>query len=519
MEGTLPDKMMPMPGISSGLFLIAALALVVLTVVVPWLLDIRRSNLTTPSAAYPRLNLLGNDAIKALIRTRPFQFILRLPFVLIFLFIIFAGLFGTKAPGKNIVPLLTWTFWWTALIFFVLFLGKIWCLVCPWNAIAEWIQRLTLWGKKETTISLNLRWPGRLRNIYLATGLFVGLTWLELGFGVTVSPLATALLSLLMLAMAVIPALYFDRKPFCRYGCLVGRISGLYALFSPVELRAGDKEVCLTGCHTNDCIRGNDQGYGCPTNEYLGTMDLNTYCILCSECIKTCPYDNLVFNLRPFSMDLVKSIRLRPDEAYLSLALLSLTIFHGLTMTPAWGKSVLELRDAFGIGDPGQVLAFSLGMVLVLAVPVLVFLGVSWVSKKLGRLERTREVFIAYAYALLPLALLYHAAHNVQHLLREGQKIMPLLSDPMGWGWDLFGTATWKVAPLASMGSIQYTQVALVLLGHAFTAFVAYRISLRQSAVRADALRSLAPVLIIALGFSLVNLWLLAQPMQMRSAM
>jgi exosortase/archaeosortase len=89
----------------------------------------------------------------------------------------------------------------------------------------------------------------------------------------------------------------------------------------------------------------------------------------------------------------------------------------------------------------------------------------------------------------------------------------------MGWGWDLFGTATWKVAPVASLGAIQYTQVSLVLLGHAFAVYVAYHISQRQSTVRAKALWSLAPVLIITLVFSLVNLWLLAQPMQMRSAM
>jgi hypothetical protein len=158
-------------------------------------------------------------------------------------------------------------------------------------------------------------------------------------------------------------------------------------------------------------------------------------------------------------------------------------------------------------------------MVGVLAVPVLIFLGVAWISKRLGRLDKTREVFIGYAYALLPLALMYHTAHNVQHLLREGQKIMPLLSDPLGWGWDLFGTAAWKVAPVASLGSIQYAQVVLVLLGHAFAVYVAYHISRRQSTVRTQALRSLVPVLIIALVFSLVNLWLLGQPMQMRSAM
>lgn len=379
---------------------------------------------------------------------------------------------------------------------------------------------MTLWGRKAGTLSLNLRWPRRLRNIYLATGLFVGLTWLELGFGVTLSPAITASLGLLILAMAVVPALYYDRKPFCRYGCLVGRISGLYALFSPVELRARDRDLCRTACRTKDCVTGNDRGYGCPTSEYLGTMDLNTYCILCSECVKTCPHDNVAFNLRPVAVDLVKPARIRRDEAYLCLAILSLTIFHGLTMIPAWGDWVQRMRDAFGIGDTGQVAAFTLGMLVVLGVPTAFFLGVAWLSLRLGGLDRSlKSVFVSYAYTLLPLALMYHLAHNAQHLLREGQRIMPLLSDPMGWGWDLFGTAAWNVGPLASLGSIQYTQVVLVLVGHAFAVYVAHHISRRQSDVRSRAVWSLAPVLVGALGFSLVNLWLLTQPMLMRSAM
>ncbi len=518
----MPEQTMTMDGISPGLFLIAAVLLAAVTLLIPWRLEARRTGPGNPasSSAGWRLDLLQSSVVTAMVRARTFQFFLRLPFVFLFLFIIFAGLFGAQSSDRNIASLLTWTVWWASLVIFILFLGKIWCLVCPWNAIAEWIQRLTFWKKKETTISLNLPWPRRLRNIYLATGLFVGLTWLELGFGVTTSPVATAGLGLLILAMAVIPALYHDRKPFCRYGCLVGRVSGLYALFSPVELRARDTDVCRDVCHTRDCVQGNERGYGCPTNEYLGTMDLNTYCILCTECIKTCPHDNVAFNLRPFAADLTKSARLRADEAYLCLAMLSLTIFHGFTMTPVWADSVLNVRDAFGIGDFGQTVAFTLGMTLVLGLPIAAFLGIAWASRWLaGRGKSLGEVFVAYAYMFLPVALLYHLAHNVQHLLREGQKIVPLLSDPLGWGWNLFGTAAWSPGPLASLASIQYAQVIFVLLGHAVGIYVAFYVSRRMTTARSAARLSLAPVLLLALGFSLVNLWLLAQPMQMRSAM
>ena len=97
-----------------------------------------------------------------------------------------AGLFGDQAPEHNLAPVLTWTIWWTWLVFAIVFFGKIWCTVCPWPTIAEAIAPKRL----------GLRWPKAFRNLWLATGLFVLLTWLELGYGVTGSPWLTAVLGL-----------------------------------------------------------------------------------------------------------------------------------------------------------------------------------------------------------------------------------------------------------------------------------------------------------------------------------
>ena len=73
-------------------------------------------------------------------------------------------------------------------------------------------------------------------------------------------------------------------------------------------------------------------------------MTQNTYCILCTECIKTCPKDNLSLNLRPWGEDLKSESKLRTDEAILSLILLSMTAFHGLTMTPLWNELIESTR-------------------------------------------------------------------------------------------------------------------------------------------------------------------------------
>ncbi|MBI4319786.1 MAG: 4Fe-4S binding protein [Chloroflexi bacterium] len=503
-----------MAGLSLEFFLASSVALIVLSVaLVGWLATRGDSS---DEGAPARINLLRHRWLARVIRWRPLQFVARLPFVLVFLLVIVAGFIGSQEPGRNIAPVLTWTIWWAALIIVIPLLGKIWCFVCPWNAIAEWIQRLTFWRVKDTGISLSFPWPARLRNLYPAIGLFLILTWLELGFGVTTSGIATAGLAVLIVILAVVPALYFDRKPFCRYACLVGMVSGAYAHLAMLEVRAGDKGVCRT-CRTKDCVNGNERGYGCPVSVYPGTMDRDTYCIQCTECAKTCPKGNIAFNLRSFASSVIPPAKLRLDEAYMVLVVLGLTFFHSIAMTYNWMDAVHWAHGALGGNDWGLVLGFSIGMLVVLVVPGLVYvLGVAVARRTSAVGASLRTVFIAFVYALLPVALFYHLAHNLQHLLREGQALVPLLSDPLGWGWNLFGTAGMQLSPVLSLGSTQVLQVLLVVLGNLLGISLAFRIVRAWGIAESGGLRALLPLATVIVVLSIANLLLLAAPMQMR---
>ena len=44
------------------------------------------------------------------------------------------------------------------------------------------------------------------------------------------------------------------------------------------------------------------------------------------------------------------------------------------------------------------------------------------------------------ALALVPLAAGWFLAHDLPLLLQESQNLYALISDPLGRGWDLFGT-------------------------------------------------------------------------------
>ncbi len=214
---------------------------------------------------YATIDLLQVRLVRALLFSSLFKFLVRLSVAGLFVLVILTGLFGSQFAGANLSTILTWTIWWVFLVFLILLLGKAWCYLCPWDAISWWLERLSFWKIKPEGLSLNLKWPKALSNIYPAVLLFLGLTWLELGFGVTRRPEITAYLALLILFLAVIPAFVFERRSFCRYGCLIGRISGLYALFSSMEIRARNKEICRRDCRTKDCLLGNEKCYACPT--------------------------------------------------------------------------------------------------------------------------------------------------------------------------------------------------------------------------------------------------------------
>lgn len=500
-----------MPGLPAYLYYIAVLFIMIISFV----LFVKFPEREKKSTQYKTLDLLQWRLVERWAKSRIFQAMLRLLIALLFVLVILTGLFGIQDSGRNLSTILTWVIWWILLVLLILFAGKLWCYACPWDAIASWIDKLHLWKVKKSIFSLRKRWPKKLRNIYLATFLFLVLTWLELGWGVTTKPFITAYLALLMLFLAILSILLFDRKSFCRYGCLIGRISGLYALIAPMEIRSRDKRVCA-GCKTIDCYKGNKKGYACPTYEHLGRMEKNTYCIMCMECTRSCVKNNVALNLRPFGVDLLKVHRAQTDEAALVLVMLAMTTFHGLTMTPLWFAFSGWLEQWLGLG---YVAAFTIGMVASLIIVALFYIVLMIGTWKIsGKAVMLRDLILKNAYALLPIALFYHLAHNVMHFSMEGEKIIPAISDPFSWGWDLFGTALRPAGPMMSIYTVWYLQVLFIIIGHVWSLYLSHRVALHLYGHKRS-LKTEFPLVAAVIVYSLMSLYLVAQPMQMRTSM
>jgi len=473
----------------------------------------------TPAAAgqSPRLDLAGFPALGRLFRWPPLLFLVRLPLAVLFVGVILAGLLGEQSPGRNLATITVWTVWWAALPFLALAFGKLWCAVCPWQALADWAVRLRLWRATDRPVTFGLAIPPWLRSLWPAIVLFLVLTWLELGYGVTLSPRATAYLGLAMLFLSLYAGLIFARGAFCRYGCLVGAITGIYATFAPVELRGRDRAICR-GCSGRDCFYGNSLGNPCPTSQYLGGMDRSSSCLLCLECVRSCPEDNVAVSLRPIASELAALPRAGRDEAWLALMLVGLTTFHGFVMTPWWGQMAGAVEARAGLGP---IATFTILMAAAVALPIAAYAGVAALARRWGGAgaDVSRAApFIQFAYALLPVAFFYHLAHNSGHLFLEGGALVPALSDPLGWGWNLFGTADVLPGPLLAGPGLLVLQVACLVLGQAYAGLVAVRVS-RRLFRGGHPVRALVPVLAFSLILSAVNLWLLGQPMEMRTGL
>ena len=76
-----------------------------------------------------------------------------------------------------------------------------------------------------------------------------------------------------------------------------------------------DADLCAAH-KIKTCYTGSAAGYGCPWMVYPGSLTTNTYCGTCMECLRTCPHDNVVVNLRPAGADLNVGRGRGPEEAF-----------------------------------------------------------------------------------------------------------------------------------------------------------------------------------------------------------
>jgi hypothetical protein len=380
---------------------------------------------------------------------------------------IVTGFFGSRDPYRNFGMTAFWVVFVLAFAYLTALVGDLYAAINPWRTLSAGVARL--WhGYARGRIA----YPERLGD-WPALALYLAFIWFELfGYGKPFS-LATALLAytvLNFLGVWLVGATAWFRH--CEFFSVFLR---LVALMAPIDYRPG---VALRW---------------------------------------RLPFAGLLQE-RPGHLSTV----------VFALFMLSSTAFDGLKATQTWvmlfwndptglltgwlGKTPIQAYATLRPWYTAWETAWLLASPFIYFGAYVLFIAL---AKALARSRRPlRELLLDFGYSLLPIALVYHVTHYFTLILTQGVKIVSLLSDPFGWGWNLFGTAFVFRAPiLPDLGIVWHTQVALILLGHIASVWVAHLIALRVFANRREAVLSQVPMLGLMVLFTIAGLWILAQPL------
>ncbi|TAK35362.1 MAG: 4Fe-4S binding protein [Chloroflexota bacterium] len=451
-----------------------------------------------------RIDFLKLPVLGAFLRWRGFQFALMLPLLFFMMLALVAGLRGSPVGNSNLGIVFVWILWWALLIILLIpFGGRVWCAMCPLPGPGEWLQRLSFVRRREgASFSLGKAWPAKLRNIWLQNGAFLLIALFSAI--VLTTPWATVAVLVTFAALSLGLALIFQGRAFCRYVCPLGGFIGLCSMVAPLAVRVKDREVCRAH-KGKECIKGSAAGYGCPWFEYPGTMHRNAYCGLCMECVKTCPKGNIAAGLQPFGRDLVVD-RGHADEAYRTFIALGSAALYSAVMLGPWGW----LRSL--AGNP-LASGFALYAIILLGTCLILVPGLFLVTAWLARLASgTSTVSVArlwrnFSYGLVPLGLTVWIAFSLSVVLASGYRLIPTLSDPLGHGWNLFGTAGFEGGPVL-MNLLPYIQTTVLLIGLVWSIKTCWQLACRMFIRRDEAWRALGPVTLFLFGATATFLWL-----------
>lgn len=190
--------------------------------------------------------------------------------------------------------------------------------------------------------------------------------------------------------------------------------------------------------------------------------------------------------------------------------LLAAASFDSVRETVIWSDLLRSLGVA---SSQDMLLANTLGLALSPLPFLLAFLlSVRIMQKLTGNARDWRDLAKRFTWSLLPIAFGYTLAHNFALSLTSTPAMLGALSDPFGWGWNLFGTASLRDLPLLlGAKAIWFIEIVFVVLAHVVGVWFAHVIALRTFNNRRQIARSQYPMVALMLAFTIMTLWLLSQ--------
>ncbi|MGH8923917.1 MAG: hypothetical protein ACRDWA_04630 [Acidimicrobiia bacterium] len=221
-------------------------------------------------------------------------------------------------------------------------------------------------------------------------------------------------------------------------------------------------------------------------------------------------YNGLVSALAPFDLDRARGLRWRgwlralpilphrPGLTAFVIAMIATVTYDGLSATTWYDRTF----GSFGVSIAGS----SLLLLATGGSVGLTYAGACWAAaRQAGGEWTTTSVAQRFAHTLVPIAFAYAFAHYFTLVIFEGQLILSTISDPLGRGWNLLGTAGRSVDfTVLSPYAIWWMQVATIVVGHVAGVVLAHDRALFDfpgaRAVRSQYLMLALMILLTALG-------------------
>ena len=389
--------------------------------------------------------------------------------------------------------------------------------MCPFGAIGEWVQRLSLWPKRKWSLGFNFKYPRKLQNLWFAIAVFILFIFMDNGYGLSNSPALTVGLIAILILGAMWVSLFFEKRTFCIYHCPLTVLIGMSSMAAPIEIRRKDAAVCRQ-CEPKACYNDTEDTYGCPMHLFQGSgLDKNRDCILCTECISACPHDNLGINLRGWGHDLWARRRGRLDESVATIVIAGLvtmvSLFLVLFLPPV--KSVMDTILPAGTppNDFPRIASIGLLYLLGLVGALALMYGFSYLAKLFSGAKEvsTKSFFVHFGYAVLPLGVMKFLSDIIDHVLRTWGAIFDVV-DALVLDFPLNRVVAEEVTvkQLMSANQTYILQLVLIGVGFGFSLYVAYKLAGRMFTDGDIAFRAFLPIGAFIFIMGMAALWALS---------
>jgi hypothetical protein len=391
--------------------------------------------------------------------------------VLGLLTVIVTGLFGSQNPFYNPAEYIVWVYFWAATVILAGLVGNLWVLLNPGAALYSLLSR----ARRSDGAIGSRREPLRF-GIWPAVVTYFVFACLELTSGVANRPALLAWLALAYTVFTLGGMFLFGAERWLGSVECFTVLFDIVARFGPIETEVGPD--------------GRTRVY-----------------------------------LRIWGTGLLKGEKAGWDRVVFVVLMLSTLAFDGILATPVYRWWLSNVGPLFAPLGPLAIPALrTVGLVVLtavfLAAFVLVMRLVMWfgwpeVGSPFSRWKGVDEAsaLSAFALTLVPIALVYNAAHNYTYVVVQSQGLIPLLADPLQRGWHLLPTAGYRVSfALAGAAVVWYVQIVLIVLGHVIAVYLAHLRAGQRFKNAAHVLLSQYPMLLLMVLYTMTSLWILAQP-------